>query len=79
MSEPKPTIPEVLDRFRAYHQQHPTWGCLHIVLDDENVADADVRYCLAYAQHEGDTEGVALAEILLAMSRTQRLKLGEVA
>ena len=76
---PKPTIPEVVDRFRAYHDEHLAWGSLHIVLADGNVANDHVEFCLRWAEREGDIEGVVLAKILLKMSRTQRLKLGRVA
>lgn len=75
----KPSIPEVLPRFRAYHRQHADWGSLHIVLADQNVGDADVRFCGADAITKGDVEGTALALILSRMSRTQRLKLGMLA
>jgi hypothetical protein len=75
----KPTIPEVLDRFRAYHESEPVWGSLHIVLDDGNVDDSDVMFCVRYALENGDDEGAELARILLKMSRTQRLKLGGIA
>jgi hypothetical protein len=71
----KPTIPEVLPRFVAYHANNGAWGSLHIVLDDNNVADAHVRYCSEWAREQGDVEGEALAEILLRMSKTQRGKL----
>ena len=72
----KPTIPEVRDSFRAYLAQHPTWGSLHIVLDDGNVEDSSVEFCLDFARECGDAEGERLARILLRMSKTQRLKLG---
>lgn len=75
----KPTIPEVIDRFRAYHAKEPAWGYLHITLDDGNVRDDFVTYCRDTAMHYGDTEAVELADILLSMSRTQRLKLGRLA
>jgi hypothetical protein len=72
----KPTIPEVRDRFVAYHKKHLAWGALHIVLDDGNVENKHVRFCIQSAESEGDTEGLELARILLRMSKTQRLKLG---
>jgi hypothetical protein len=75
----RPTIPEVLDRFRAYRWHEPAWGALHIVLDDGNVKNADVRFCIELARERGDEEGRALAEILLTMTRTQRLKLAGLA
>lgn len=71
----KPTIPEVVDAFVAYHEREPVWGSLHIVLDDDNVGDDSVRFCIEYAKEKGDAEGQRLAEILLTMSRTQRLRL----
>lgn len=72
----KPTIPEVRERFEAYFQKHPTWGSLHVVLDDGNVEDHFVLHARELADVAGDTEGFELADILLAMSKTQRLKLG---
>jgi len=50
-------------------------GSLHIVLDDGNISDDDVTFCINYAKKKGDTKGVELAEILLRMSKTQRRKL----
>jgi hypothetical protein len=70
------TIPEVIERFRAYHDIHLAWGSLHVVLDDNNVGDDSVRGCVDYARETGDVEGEALAGILLTMSKTQRLKIG---
>lgn len=72
----KPAIPDVLPRFAAYRSRHGAWGALHVVLDDGNVSDDSVRYCLDAARDAGDCEGAALAQILLMMSKTQRLKLG---
>jgi hypothetical protein len=78
MTPQKPTIPEVLDEFREYLRKNPVWGSLHIVLDDGNVGDDHVRYCLEQARAIGDDEGASLAEILLRMSKTQRIKLGKI-
>lgn len=71
----KPTIPEVLARFAAYHAKHPTWGSLHIVLDDSNTDRGSVEFCVGWAKKHGDPEGAALAEILLEMSESQRRRL----
>jgi hypothetical protein len=75
----KPTIPEVIDRFRAYHDANITWGSLHIVLDDGNVRDDDVTFCIEWAREHDDAEGESLGRILLQMSKTQRKKLGDIA
>lgn len=74
----KPTIPEVRDRFQAYLDTHLAWGSLHLVLDDNNVQDDSVKYCIQCAIDNGDIEGKELGEILLLMSKTQRLKIGKV-
>lgn len=82
MSDPgKPAIPEVIERFRAYHRkpENGAWGSLHIALEDSNVEDSSVQFCVGYAEERGDTEGAELAKILLKMSRTQRLKIGYIA
>lgn len=47
-------------------------GSLHIVLEDGNYEDRNVRYCLRWAQEHGDVFGARLALALLAHSRTQR-------
>lgn len=78
MNPEKPTIPEVLPLVRAYLAQHPAGGALHIVLGDGNVSDADVKFCIEHAKAHEDAEGLVLAELLLRMSRTQRLKLGAI-
>lgn len=76
----KPTVPDVVPMVRAYQRKDGNYvgGHLHIVLDDGNVDDHSVEYCLAAAREAGDTDGVALAETLLRMSRTQRLKLSDM-
>lgn len=73
------TIPEVIDRFRAYHEKNPLWGPLHLVLEDRNVKDQHVEFCKREAIRSGDLEGLELARILLQMSKTQRAKIGDTA
>lgn len=73
----KPTIPEVIDRFMAYHEQNRAWGWLHVVLDDDNVDDGDVQGCIDMAAEHGDTEAAELGKILLQMSKTQRARIGD--
>jgi hypothetical protein len=75
----KPTVPEVIERFTAYHVEHPAWGTLHCVLDDGNYGDGSVQYAIRWALEEGDVEGEALARILLRMSKTQRSKIARLA
>jgi hypothetical protein len=73
----RPTIPGVLPAVRAYYAKpgNEAGGSQHIVLDDGNTADDNVRFCIEYARERGDEDGVKLAETLLRMSRAQRKKL----
>lgn len=73
----KPTIPDVWPLVVAYYAKpgNGAGGNLHIVLDDGNVCDESVRFCLKEAKNKSDNDGVALAEKLLLMSKTQRKKL----
>ncbi len=67
-----PTVPEVRPLVRALHARHSAGCCLHVVLDDGNIDDRSVRFCLDNAKHVDCKE---LASILMDMSRTQRKKL----
>jgi hypothetical protein len=72
-----PTVPEVAPIVWDYGHL-PGNGCggsLHIVLDDENIEDEHVRFCIDYALANGDLAGARLGAVLLSMSKTQRLKL----
>ncbi len=76
-TESKPTVPEVLPLVQAlYASEHGACGgCLHIVLDDTNIEDHHVQYCVDYARERHCQGCLALAETLLRMSQTQRKKL----
>jgi hypothetical protein len=72
----KKTILDVLPMYREYRAAtKDLGGSFHIVFDDGNVTDADVRFCIEYAKKKGDESGVVLGELLLGMSKTQRKKL----
>ena len=73
----KPTIPDVAKLVDEYYKTNKTGGSLHLVLDDNNVDDSHVNYCLNVAIENNDLPGVKLAKLLLLMSKTQRLKLGK--
>jgi len=48
-------------------------GILHIVLDDENVDDENIKYCLGQAARKDDIPAVKIASELLGMSVEDRL------
>lgn len=74
----KPTVPEVLPLVWEFAKKNPVGGVLHIVLDDGNVADHDVEWCVERAYEEGDDAGARLGVILLKMSKTQRKKIARL-
>lgn len=73
----KPSIPDVLPKFINYYDkpENGAWGNLHIVLDDGNIDDHFVISCREWAQECDDIDGVELANILLKMSKSQRIRL----
>jgi hypothetical protein len=70
----KPSVRAGVALAREYYKTNPTGGSLHIVLDDGNVKDKNVEFCWLYAIKEGDKEGEQLAQLLMHMSETQRMK-----
>ena len=76
----KPTVPEVLPLVAAYRDMpgNGVGGNFHIVLDECNVTDEDVAYCLTRARENGDNAGIHLGELLMRMSKTQRSKLSNM-
>jgi adenine-specific DNA methylase len=76
----KLTIPEVLPLIKKFAntEGNEVGGKLHIVLDDENIEDNHIEFCLEQAIREKDNLGIEVAETLLKMSKTQRLKLAKM-
>ena len=71
----KPSItPDLVERFRAYMKRDP--ALFHVVLEDNNTEDHFARSTLDQALDSNDQEAIDLAGLLLAMSRTQRRKVG---
>ena len=73
----KPTIPEIMPLIKEYYALpgNNVGGNLHIVLEDDNVRDCDIEFCLTKCNERLDVKGVRLCELLLRMSKTQRHKL----
>lgn len=76
----KPTVPEVLPLMREFQTKkgNEVGGVFHIVLDDGNVENSHVEWCLERAKEEGDELAIRLGELLMKMSKTQRLKLADL-
>jgi hypothetical protein len=76
-SERKPTIPEVIPLIREYYAKsgNGAGGSLHIVLEDGNLEDRNVDFCIDYARSRDDADGVLLAQMLRRMTRAQRSRI----
>ena len=74
----KPTIPDVLPLAQIVYDRHCAGCCSHIVLDDDNVDDSHVLFCIEQAEEYEHADCLALCKALLQMSKTQRLKLGNL-
>jgi len=47
-------------------------GCLHIVLDDNNICDGSIEFCIDYAKREKCDQCLLIAEMLMKMSEDER-------
>lgn len=76
----KPTIPDVLPLVKAWYAK-PGNGCgglFHIILEDGNHEQIWADKALEQARAANDLDAIQLAELLVAMSKTQRLKLSSM-
>lgn len=71
----RPTVPDVLPLARAVYARHAVGCCAHNVLDDANVADRDVAFCVEEARAHQHADCILLCDALAKMTRTQRLRL----
>jgi len=74
VTDRKPTLPELRPLVRRFYglPNNEAAGTLHIVLDDGNIDNDDVTFCIDCAGIIGDGPGVILGKLLLRASKTQR-------
>ena len=70
------TIPEVLPFVRDLYQRNAVGCCLHIVLDDGNIKDKDVEFCINQAV---ELKGNYLLELLASLASFACLRLRRLA
>lgn len=77
LAQDRPTTDRVLPLVRALYERPDgaTGCCLHVILDDHNVADGHVDFCIDYARERGHADCLELAVLLRQMSKTQRGRL----
>lgn len=76
---PWPLTDEETERFADYFDANPTWGSLHIVMEDGNVEDVHLAWSIRYAEEHGDSEGAALGRILSRLTEAERAGLSHLA
>lgn len=70
----KPTTDRVRPLVAAIYKRSVVGCCLHIAMDDGNVDDDDIEFCILQAQAAGHDDCERVGGLLLQMSRTQRKK-----
>lgn len=77
LREHKPSVPDIAPWCAAlYASENGGAGCcLHITLDDNNIEDHSVEFCIQTAVEIEHWHCAMLARALRSMSKTQRTKL----
>lgn len=70
-------VPSIRDYYRKPGNE--TGGSLHIALDDGNLTDDDLRWCVHHARERGDHDAVWIAARLLTFNQEARADLIEEA
>jgi len=71
----KPTVEEVLPLVKELYERNGAGGCLHIVLDDGNLDDHNVEFCIRWAEDQSCPRCVTLGNLLYKMEYSGRSKL----
>lgn len=73
----KPTVPQAVEALTAYYRipGRDNGGVVHIITEDGNAKQEHADSCVEHARQHGTQEDLEIAELLAAMSRTQRRKL----
>jgi hypothetical protein len=71
------SVPILIQKSKEYYSMegNKVGGNLHIILDDGNINDSSINFCLNQATIKGDKLGIELCKLLLLASKTQRNKL----
>ena len=75
MSASTESVEALIAMIRPYYAAHSAGGNLHVSLDDGNMEDGNVWFCLMEAAKEKDLVGVRIAVHLLSMTEDARYEL----
>lgn len=70
----RPKVPDVMPLVRAYFAKpgNGAGGNLHVALDDGNLDNGSLQFCLSECEREHDYDGATIMRLMLQMTRTQR-------
>jgi hypothetical protein len=73
----KITAPEIIKKSIHYYSLdgNSSGGNLHIVLDDGNIENSSIEFCMKKCIENNDLLGLELCQMLLSASKTQRKKI----
>jgi hypothetical protein len=54
-------------------------GNCHLVLDDSNLEDSDIQFCIGYCAHANDNDGLAIMREMLSLNPEERQKVYDMA
>jgi len=76
-NEKKQLFEETLELKCEIYSKYPSGGALHIVLDDGNLRNNDIKWCIEEIEKLEEDKELFLncANNILKMTQTQRLKL----
>lgn len=67
-----------IEAIKRYYETHPGGGALHIVLDDGNLEDGNIWWCVANSiPEEKDYDALMIATALLCIDTDRRFDLYE--
>jgi hypothetical protein len=59
---------------KEYYKDNPSGGNCHIVLDDRNVSNNDINFCIEECSKNNDHDGLIIMIAMRNMRKTARLK-----
>lgn len=71
----RPTVDQIAPLVRLLYADHAAGCCLHIALDDGNLKDRHIEFCLRCARVRGHALCEQIASAMLKMTPTQRRRL----
>lgn len=54
-------------------------GNCHLILDDGNLEDSDIQFCIGYCAHANDNDGLAIMREMLSLNPEERQKVYDMA